>query len=89
MYCRTNYTLCPAVRVSDISRQMVAAVAWVWQHIVEYGGDPDRITVVGHSAGGQLVGMLLATDWLAVGRRPGRGAASAAVATRCVHQRFV
>ncbi len=66
-----NYTLCPAVRVSDITRQMVAAVAWVWQHIAEHGGDPDRITVVGHSAGGQLVGMLLATDWLAVGRQLG------------------
>lgn len=66
-----NYTLCPAVRVSDITRQMVAAVAWVWQHIADYGGDPERITVVGHSAGGQLVGMLLATDWLAVGRQLG------------------
>lgn len=66
-----NYTLCPAVRVSDITRQMVAAVAWVWQHIAEHGGDPERITVVGHSAGGQLVGMLLATDWLAVGRQLG------------------
>jgi arylformamidase len=66
-----NYTLCPAVRVSDITRQMVAAVAWVWQHIAEHGGDPDRITVVGHSAGGQLVGMLLATDWLAVGHQLG------------------
>lgn len=66
-----NYTLCPEVRVSDITRQMVAAVAWVWQHIAEHGGDPGRITVVGHSAGGQLVGMLLATDWLAVGQQLG------------------
>ena len=66
-----NYTLCPAVRVSDITRQMVAAVAWVWQHIAEHGGDPDRITVVGHSAGGQLAGMLLAADWLAVGNQLG------------------
>ena len=66
-----NYTLCPAVRVSDITRQMVAAVAWAWQHIAQHGGDPERITVVGHSAGGQLVGMLLATDWLAVGRQLG------------------
>jgi arylformamidase len=66
-----NYMLCPAVRVSDITRQMVAAVAWVWRHIAEHGGDPERITVVGHSAGGQLVGMLLATDWMAVGQQLG------------------
>lgn len=66
-----NYTLCPAVRVSDITRQMVAAVAWVWQHIAQHGGHPDRITVVGHSAGGQQVGMLLATDWLEAGQQLG------------------
>lgn len=66
-----NYPLCPAVQVSDISRHMVAAIVWVWQHIAPHGGNPARITVVGHSAGGHLVGMLLATDWLAVGQQAG------------------
>ena len=66
-----NYALCPAVGISHITRQMVDAVVWVHRHVAELGGNPQRITVVGHSAGGQLVGMLLATDWLAVGRQCG------------------
>ena len=45
----------------------VAAVAWVHRHATEWGGDPDRISISGHSAGGHLVTMLLATDWPALG----------------------
>jgi arylformamidase len=60
-----NYALCPAVTVSDITLQMVKAVAWVWRNIHRFGGDPSRITLVGHSAGGQLATMLLACDWQA------------------------
>ena len=60
-----NYALCPAVTVSDITLQMVKAVAWVWRNIHRFGGDASRITLVGHSAGGHLVTMLLACDWQA------------------------
>ena len=58
-----NYALCPAVTVPDIAMQMVRALAWVWRHIAEYGGDPRRITVAGHSAGGHLAAMLMACQW--------------------------
>jgi arylformamidase len=58
-----NYSLCPAVTVSDIVLQLVKAVAWVYKNIVKYGGDPKRITVAGHSAGGHLVAMLLSCLW--------------------------
>jgi arylformamidase len=58
-----NYALCPAVTVSDISLQMVKALAWVWRNIHRFGGDPRRITLVGHSAGGHLATMLLTCHW--------------------------
>jgi arylformamidase len=58
-----NYALCPTVSLSEIVRQTRAAIAWCHTHVGELGGDATRITLSGHSAGGHLVGMALATDW--------------------------
>jgi len=58
-----NYALCPMVRIEDIALQMVRALAWTWRHAALYGGDPRRIVVAGHSAGGHLAAMLLSCDW--------------------------
>jgi len=62
-----NYALCPAVTVEHIALQMTALLAWVWRHAAEYGGDPYRIALVGHSAGGHLAAMLLSCRWKEVG----------------------
>jgi arylformamidase len=59
----TNYALCPNVTIDEIVRQTRAAVAWAYENASSFGGDPGRIHVAGHSAGGHLVAMLLATDW--------------------------
>ena len=62
-----DYALCPAVTIEAIALQLVAAVAWVRRHAREYGGDPSRLVVAGHSAGGHLAALLLCCDWHAVG----------------------
>jgi len=62
-----DYALCPAVTIEHITLQLVRALAWLHRHAAGVGGDPERIVVAGHSAGGHLAAMLLACDWPAVG----------------------
>jgi arylformamidase len=65
-----NYSLCPKVSIDEIVRQARSALAWTHDHIADHGGDPARITVSGHSAGGHLTAMLMATDWTGDYGRP-------------------
>jgi arylformamidase len=63
-----NYALCPGtaaapVTIPDIVLQMVKALAWTWSNVSQYGGNPARISVIGHSAGGHLAAMMLACQW--------------------------
>ena len=58
-----DYALCPAVTIGHIVDQLRRAIGWVHRHAARHGGDPSRIVVAGHSAGGHLAAMLLATDW--------------------------
>jgi arylformamidase len=62
-----NYALCPAVTIDEIALQMTRALAWVWRHAAAHGGDPRRIVVAGHSAGGHLAALLLTCLWQRVG----------------------
>lgn len=63
-----NYALCPAVRIETIAMQMVRALVWTHRNAARFGGDPARIVVAGHSAGGHLAAMMLCCDWRAVAR---------------------
>ncbi|MBD2723181.1 alpha/beta hydrolase [Hymenobacter armeniacus] len=56
-----NYRLAPAVHVPEQAADCARALAWTVQNISQYGGDPARVFVMGHSAGGGLAA-LLATD---------------------------
>ncbi|MDR9439496.1 MAG: alpha/beta hydrolase, partial [Halomonas sp.] len=58
-----NYALCPTVAFGEVVRQARAALAWVYRNAGSLGVDPHRLSVSGHSAGGHLCAMLLATDW--------------------------
>lgn len=58
-----DYALAPAVSVEHITLQMAHALEWVWRHAADFGGDPQRIAVVGHSAGGHAAAMLLCCRW--------------------------
>ncbi|GAB3874997.1 hypothetical protein GCM10028824_29190 [Hymenobacter segetis] len=56
-----NYRLAPSVHVPEQAADCARALAWTVQNIKQYGGDPARVFVMGHSAGGGLAA-LLATD---------------------------
>lgn len=58
-----NYSLAPKATLDRIVDQTRRALAWVYHHIGEHGGDARRIHACGSSAGGHLVGMLLAAGW--------------------------
>lgn len=62
-----NYALCPAVSIETIAMQMARALAWTYRNATRFGGDPARIVVAGHCAGGHLAAMLLCCDWRLVG----------------------
>ena len=53
-----NYRLHPKVDSPTYVEDAAAAVAWTFRMIASYGGDPDKIFVAGHSAGGYLTSMV-------------------------------
>jgi arylformamidase len=57
-----DYALMPAVRMGEIVRQVRAAATWVKNNISQRRGDPDRLTVSGHSAGAHLATSLFTAD---------------------------
>lgn len=58
-----NYPLAPQSTLDEIVAACRQAMVWLYRHIADYNGDPDRIHVSGHSAGGHIVAMLMATAW--------------------------
>lgn len=61
-----NYRLHPKVTCPAYLQDAAAAVAWTFRNIEKYGGDPDKIFVSGHSAGGYLTSMIgIDKRWLA------------------------
>ncbi len=69
-----DYRLSPAVRYPVFVQDSARALRWAFDHADEYGADPARVFVMGHSAGAYNAAMLaLDPRWLApVGLAPAR-----------------
>lgn len=62
VFVSTNYRLLPDVDMGTIIRDVARSVRWLHDHIAEYGGDPQRMLIMGHSAGAQLAALICTDD---------------------------
>jgi arylformamidase len=62
VFVSTNYRLLPSVDMGTIVRDIAKSVRWVHDHIAEHGGDPNRLFIMGHSAGAQLAALVCTDD---------------------------
>ena len=63
-----GYQLCPGARMTNIVDKIREAIVWIWNNADEYSISKNRINVSGHSAGGHITAMILATDWKEVSK---------------------
>jgi acetyl esterase/lipase len=61
VFVSVNYRLLPEGKHPNNVADVARAIAWVHDHIAQYGGDPSQLFLYGHSAGAHLVA-LVATD---------------------------
>jgi len=57
-----DYRLYPDVKFAGFMEDAAASVAWTKRHVASFGGNPKRIFLMGHSAGGQIGAMLALND---------------------------
>lgn len=62
VFVSTNYRLLPNVDMGTIIRDIAKSIHWVHDHIAEHGGDPNRLFIMGHSAGAQLAAIVCTDD---------------------------
>ncbi len=65
VFVSTNYRLLPKVDMATLVGDVAKSFGWVHQHVAEFGGDPNRVLVAGHSAGAQLAALICTDEhWL-------------------------
>lgn len=57
-----NYRLAPEVGPAQMISDVDAGLAWTSAHVADHGGDPSRVFMMGHSAGGHLVALHAARE---------------------------
>lgn len=62
VFVSINHRLWPTVEMRDIIGDVARGLRWVHDHVAEYGGDPTRVLVMGHSSGGQLAAIVCTDD---------------------------
>jgi arylformamidase len=62
VFVSINYRLLPKVDMETLNGDVSKAFGWVHNHIAEYGGNPNRVLVGGHSAGAQLAALICTDD---------------------------
>lgn len=65
-----DYRKYPHVKFPDFVEDGAMAVRWVHDHIADYGGNPGRIHLAGHSAGAHIAALLTANENYLKGVRP-------------------
>lgn len=58
-----GYDLCPTVTITCISQEAREAMGHIWRNAAALGINRQALTVMGHSAGGHITQMMMATDW--------------------------
>jgi acetyl esterase/lipase len=62
VFVSVNYRLLPDVTIKQMAGDVAKAIRWTHDHAKDYGGDPDTILVMGHSAGAQLAALVCTDD---------------------------
>jgi arylformamidase len=62
VFVSVNYRLLPEATIKQMAGDVAKAIRWTHDHAEDYGGDPDTIFVMGHSAGAQLAALICTDD---------------------------
>jgi len=64
VFVSTNHRYVKAVPMNEIFADIAKSLHWTHDHVAEFGGDPNRVIIMGHSSGAQLAA------YLAIDERP-------------------
>jgi acetyl esterase/lipase len=62
VFASINYRLLPKVTIKQMAQDVARAIRWLHDHARNYGGDPNTMIVMGHSAGAQLAALVCTDD---------------------------